>query len=340
MVVKKVVIKPLEPLMLRSQGEFEPLITGSHTSAQSLIIPRPSTIAGMLGYIKFNGNIKEDWLTTLTEQLKDVNIYGTLVESNESYFYPLRMGKLFALIDSKTLCSLPKIFESTGESYEKWEKEIYDIFYGEKNKLFELINFQDRVGISLDRQKKIVKEHYLYTARYLSFKKKVNYVIFVEDNLNLKGDDGKTNEIVVNFGGEGRVVKIEVQDHCDVRAKDLSGDYYLALSPILIPDCIIDDILEDDLIVMGKVDKISLGFDIAHHRRKEMLTAILEGSVIKKDLVEKYNDIAKKYNKVVSSNPNHNIFLRCEKYEKIGYNTISKVDCSKLEVRKILTKES
>jgi len=337
-VVKKVVIKPLEPLMLRSQGEFEPLITGSHTSAQSLIIPRPSTIAGMLGYIKFNdGNIKEDWLTTLTQQLEDVNIYGTLVESNESYFYPLRMGNLFALIDNNTLCSLPKIFKSTGESYEKWEKEIYDIFYSEKNKLFELINFQDRVGISLDRQKKIVKEHYLYTARYLSFKKEVNYVIFVEGNLNLKGDDGKTNEIVVNFGGEGRVVKIEVQDYCDVRAKDLSGDYYLALSPILIPDCIIDDTLEDDLIVMGKVDKISLGFDIAHHRRKEMLTAILEGSVIKKDLVEKYNDLAKKYNIVVSSNPNDNIFLR---YEKIGYNTISKIDCSKLEVRKILTKES
>jgi len=337
-VVKKVVIKPLEPLMLRSQGEFEPLITGSHTSAQSLIIPRPSTIAGMLGYIKFNyGNMKEDWLTTLTQQLEDVNIYGTLVESNESYFYPLRMGNLFALIDNNTLCSLPKISKRTGESYENWEKEIYDIFYGEKNKLFELINFQDRVGISLDRQKKIVKEHYLYTARYLSFKKEVNYVIFVEGNLNLKGDDGKTNETVVNFGGEGRVVKIEVQDYYDVRAKDLSGDYYLALSPILIPDCIIDDTLEDDLIVMGKVDKISLGFDIAHHRRKEMLTAILEGSVIKKDLVEKYNDLAKKYNIVVSSNPNDNIFLR---YEKIGYNTISKIDCSKLEVRKILTKES
>ena len=61
-----------------------------------------------------------------------------------------------------------------------------------------------------------------------------------------------------------------------------------------------------------------------------MLTAILEGSVIKKDLVEKYNI-------VVSSNPNYKTFLE---YEKIGYNTISKVDCSKLEVRKILTKES
>jgi len=329
-VIKKVVIKPLEPLMFRSQGEFEPLITGSHTSAQSLIIPRPSTIAGMLGYIKFNdGNITGDWLATLTQQLGDVKIYGTLVESNESYFYPLRMGNLFALIDSNTLCSLPKIFESTDESYEKWEKEIYDIFYGEKNKLFELINFQDRVGISLDRQKKMVKEHYLYTARYLSFKKEVNYVIFVEGDLDLKGTGSKTNETVVNFGGEGRIVKIEVQDYYDVRAKDLSGDYYLALSPILIPDCVIDDILEDGLIVMGKVDKISLGFDIARHRRKEMLTAILEGSVIKKELV-------KKYNIVVSSNPNDSIFL---KYERIGYNTISKVNCSKLEVRKILTKE-
>ncbi|MBB5253322.1 type III-B CRISPR module-associated protein Cmr3 [Sulfurisphaera ohwakuensis] len=320
--MKKIRIRPLEPLMLRTQGEFEPLVTGSHTSAQSLVIPRPSTIAGLLGYLKFNGNVTEDWLDTLIHQLgDDVKIYGTLIESDdENYFYPLRMGNLFALVNREALCPLPKIFESISERYEKWEKEIYDIFYGEKNKLFELIDFQDRIGIGLDRQKKTAKEHYLYTARYLSFKKEIRYVIFVEGNLELK-------ETVVNFGGEGRIAKLEVEDEDSVVATNLSGDYYLVVSPILVPDNIIDNILEEDLIVMGKVDKISLGFNIAHNRRKEILTAVLEGSVIKKKFIERYNVL-------INNNSSDNDLF--SKYEKIGYNTISRIDCQNMEMRKLL----
>ncbi|BFI76508.1 type III-B CRISPR module-associated protein Cmr3 [Sulfurisphaera ohwakuensis] len=315
--MKKIRIKPLEPLMLRTQGEFEPLVTGSHISAQSLIIPRPSTIAGLLGYLKFTGNKNEDWLTNLLKQLGDVKIYGTLIEEdNENYLYPLRMGNLFALVNKETLCLLPRFLENSGVNYERWEKEIYDIFYNkEKNKLFELIDFQDRIGISLDRQKKVVKEHYLYTARYLSFKKDINYVIFVEGNLEL-------NETIANFGGEGRIAKLEVEDKDDILNKDLSDDYYLALSPILIPDDIIDDILEEELIVMGKVDKVSLGFDIAHNRRKEMLTAVLEGSIIKKEFVDRYQKCVK----------NSSLF---EDYEKIGYNTICGIS-SQNSMRKIL----
>ncbi|QXJ31852.1 type III-B CRISPR module-associated protein Cmr3 [Saccharolobus shibatae] len=318
--IKKIRIKPLEPLMLRAQGEFEPLVTGSHVSAQSLIIPRPSTIAGLLGYLKFSGSSDGDWLTILLKQLGDVKIYGTLIEDdNGSYLYPLRMGNLFALVNREILCHLPKILESMNEKYEEWEKEIYNIFY-KKNKLFELTDFQDRIGISLDRQKKVVKEHYLYTARYLSFKKEISYVVFVEGNLKL-------DKTVANFGGERRIVKLEVEDSDDILAKDLSGDYYLAVSPILIPDDIIDSILKEDLIVMGKVDKISLGFDIAHNRRKEMLTAVLEGSIIKKEFIDKYNAL------INNSNNDNDLF---SKYEKIGYNTISRIDCQKIEMRKLL----
>ncbi|BCU68733.1 type III-B CRISPR module-associated protein Cmr3 [Stygiolobus caldivivus] len=312
---KKIKIKPLEPLMLRAQGEFEPLVTGSHVSAQSLIIPRPSTIAGLLGYLKFSGSSDGDWLTTLLKQLGDAKIYGTLIEEgDENYLYPLRMGNLFALVNREILFCLKKILDGMNEKHEGWEKEIYDIFY-EKNKLFELIDFQDRIGISLDRQKKVVKEHYLYTARYLSFKKDINYVVFVEGNLEL-------SETIANLGGEGRVVKLEVEDDDDILNKDLSDDYYLALSPILIPDDIIDDILEENLIVMGKVDKVSLGFDIAHNRRKEMLTAVFEGSIIKKEFVDRYQKCIK----------NSSLF---KDYEKIGYNTICGIS-NQNNMRKIL----
>jgi len=333
-VVKKVLIKPLEPLMFRSQGEFEPLITGSHTSAQSLIIPRPSTIAGLFGYILFNGTplSNNDWLDNVVELLDkmtiygtgtkpwnardsdagNMTIYGTLIEADDEYLFPLRMGNLFALVKQETLSCLPKLLEG-GEEYEKWEKGIYDIFY-EKNVLFELIGSQDRIGISIDKQTRTVKEHYLYTARYISFKKRdIAYAVFTDFT-----DSNKINEMngkVINFGGESRVVKIEVEDSDDVISKGVNEDYYLALSPILIPDDSLDDFLDNvtKYVAMGKVDKITLGFDISRKRRKEMLTAVLEGSVIKKDFINAFKGDD-----------------RFKKYQKIGYNTITPLNKLKL----------
>jgi len=314
-VVKKVLIKPLEPLMFRSQGEFEPLITGSHTSAQSLIIPRPSTIAGLFGYILFNGTplSNNDWLYNVVHLLDNMTIYGTLIEADGEYLFPLRMGNLFALVKQETLLCLPKLLEG-GEEYEKWEKGIYDIFY-EKNILSELIGSQDRIGISIDKQTRTVKEHYLYTARYISFKKRnIAYAVFINSEKNDEMDvkmDGK----VINFGGESRVVKIEVVNSDDVISEGVNEDYYLALSPILIPDDSLDDFLDNvtKYVAMGKVDKITLGFDISRKRRKEMLTAVLEGSVIKKDFIKAFKGDD-----------------RFKKYQKIGYNTITPLNKLKL----------
>ncbi len=41
-------LKPLEPLMLRSSGEFDPSSRGVFAYASSLLLPRPSTFAGLL----------------------------------------------------------------------------------------------------------------------------------------------------------------------------------------------------------------------------------------------------------------------------------------------------
>jgi CRISPR-associated protein Cmr3 len=319
-VVKKVLIKPLEPLMFRSQGEFEPLITGSHTSAQSLIIPRPSTIAGLFGYILFNGTplSNNDWLDNVVHLLDKMTIYGTLIEADGEYLFPLRMGNLFALVKQETLLYLLELLKG-GEEYEKWEKGIYDIFY-EKNILSELIGSQDRIGISIDKQTRTVKEHYLYTARYISFKKRnIAYAVFTDSD---KSDELKSDEFdgkVINFGGESRVAKIEVVNSDDVISEGVNEDYYLALSPILIPDDSLDDFLDNvtKYVAMGKVDKITLGFDISRKRRKEMLTAVLEGSVIKKDFIKAFK----------GDDKGDNWF---KKYQKIGYNTITPLNKLKL----------
>ncbi|ACP44903.1 CRISPR-associated protein, Cmr3 family [Sulfolobus islandicus Y.G.57.14] len=313
--MKRVLIKPLEPLMFRSQGEFEPLITGSHTAAQSLIIPRPSTIAGMLGYILFNKSSGTgDWLSDLTNLLD--TIYGTFIETNGEYLFPLRMGNHLALVDQQHLINLPILLE---KEYEQREKGIYELFY-DKNKLFQIINHQDRIGISIDKSTRTVKEHYLYSARYLAFKKEVNYVIFIDND----AISDKINGKIVNFGGENRIAKLEVDDYkVDTSIEE---EYYLTLSPILIPDEALDDLLDNisDYVTMGKVDKISLGFDIANTKRKEMLTAILEGSIVKRSIID-----------FIKKEINNNLLDRFTKYEKIGYNTL--MNLYKLAFRKILS---
>nr|WP_016732230.1 type III-B CRISPR module-associated protein Cmr3 [Sulfolobus islandicus] len=314
--MKRVLIKPLEPLMFRSQGEFEPLITGSHTTAQSLIIPRPSTIAGMLGYILFNKSSGTgDWLSDLTNLLA-TTIYGTFIETNGEYLFPLRMGNYLALVDQQHLINLPILLE---KEYEQREKGIYELFY-DKNKLFQIINQQDRIGISIDKSTRTVKEHYLYSARYLAFKKEVNYVIFIDND----AISDKINGKIVNFGGENRIAKLEVDDYkVDIGIEE---EYYLTLSPILIPDEALDNFLDNisDYVAMGKVDKISLGFDIANTKRKEMLTAILEGSIVKRGIID-----------FIKKEINNDLLDRFAKYEKIGYNTL--MSLCKLAFRKILS---
>ncbi|BCU67899.1 type III-B CRISPR module-associated protein Cmr3 [Sulfolobales archaeon HS-7] len=311
----KITLKNVEPLMLRSQGEFEPLVTGSHNFAESLIIPRPSTVAGMLGSLKYDNlktNPRDNWLLKLDHLLGNITIYGTLVEVNEKYLFPLRMGNLFALVDQIDLSVLYNI-DKLGEKYESWEKEIYDLFYN-KNKLFDVIHFQRRVGIKIRRNTKTAEEHYLYSARYLSFKGNVNYVIFINGNDSLFEN---IDQKFANLGGEGRVIELNATS--DSVPIDTDTDYYLALSPILIPDESLSDFFQnlDKYLVMGKVDKISLGFDIENRKRKEMFTAILEGSVIRKEFINFLNIIK---NKIYDNYENYKI------YEKIGYNTLTHPD--------------
>jgi CRISPR-associated protein Cmr3 len=226
------------------------------------------------------------------------------------------MGNHLALVDQQHLINLPILLE---KEYEQREKGIYELFY-DKNKLSQIINHQDRIGISIDKSTRTVKEHYLYSARYLAFKKEVNYVIFIDND----AISDKINGKIVNFGGENRIAKLEVDDY--KADTSIEEEYYLTLSPILIPDEALDDLLDNisDYVKMGKVDKISLGFDIVNTKRKEMLTAILEGSIVKRSIID-----------FIKKEIHNNSLGRFTKYEKIGYNTL--MNLCKLAFRKILS---
>ncbi|NON61256.1 type III-B CRISPR module-associated Cmr3 family protein [Acidianus sp. RZ1] len=167
--------------------------------------------------------------------------------------------------------------------YEKWESYFYSLLNGIK----EIAKFQSRVGIALDRDKRTVKEGYLYTADYIAYKKGVELVVYVEANINPE------RICTVKLGGEGRVVNVEIdKDHKEEFIGVSSDEMYLALSPILAPAEMVDEI--EKYIVTGEVSKLMLG--VNGGKRNETVTAVLEGSVIYGKLINNIKDgIAQEY---------------------------------------------
>ncbi|NON61257.1 hypothetical protein [Acidianus sp. RZ1] len=80
-------IIPIEPLFMRAKGEFEP---GVSIFAESLILPRPSTIDGFLR------NFSND----------KYEVYGTWIEKNGEKYFPFRFGGSLTFVKES---ELPKV---------------------------------------------------------------------------------------------------------------------------------------------------------------------------------------------------------------------------------------
>ncbi|BFH74676.1 type III-B CRISPR module-associated protein Cmr3 [Sulfurisphaera javensis] len=301
-------IDPVEALMLRGKGEFSPTVIGTRNYAISLLIPRPSTVAGMLGTFFYDeSNQRNNWLDILIDlfQGKIDKIYGLIPvikeENKYQLLYPLRYDEDIALFKSKKeICDLIDVIKK-GE-HDKWEAKLFSAI--KANNIIKYISISERLGIALDREKKVTKEHYIYLARYVFPKYKIGVIIknWIDEE-----------KLVAQLGGEGRVVSILKDDSLKISVAEegenvnlidcvnKEASYYSVLTPLVInEDCVEES---KDHMVIGKIDKITMGFDIRFKRRKELVTAILEGSVIEKELLD-----------------------RCEvngRYSVIGYNAVT-----------------
>ncbi|BAK54700.1 type III-B CRISPR module-associated protein Cmr3 [Sulfurisphaera tokodaii] len=270
------VIKPLEPLMLRSSGEFDIETKGPASYAKSLLVPRPSTIAGMLASLLYKGSNKDYWLDDIKQNIKPISdICGPLIVKDNYGYVPLRIGSVFTFLKaplkelskciSDKISDIISFYEDKGEDYDKIDTKISKLMSQDWT---DIIAIQPRLGIGLDRSRKVTKEGMLYVANYVSINASI-YVIVNGDSKEIKSAlDGK----ISTFGGEGRLVKLHILDDeafsCDKFEDSKPG---VLLSPLPV---------ESATRFIGEFSIIGMGFDLKNNRRKEIVKAILEGSIV------------------------------------------------------------
>jgi CRISPR-associated protein Cmr3 len=315
MEVKTLRIKPLGPLLFRGPGEFDPSSRGVYSCASSLLMPRPSTIVGTL----ITHLLIEDSYTKLI-YVNSVNSFGKLLECygdalddlgiialRGPYLYntrknvayvPIRLGARLELVEYDVLRSfltkdlLDAFLEKHLDSdlLIKVEHCMRELTADEhKPPLSKLL----KTGIMLcDRIKpasRTSREGYIYTAEQIAYHR---YVEGMELELRLKlvlSSDSPLNRLqlnkVVKIGGENKVANIHVdpeyKDEFDEMFSKIDShiEYYLLLSPA--PLKTVHDYLRGAIAHIGFIDTIGLGFSIARRIRKPIISALLEGSIVK-----------------------------------------------------------
>jgi len=315
MEVRTLRIKPLEPLLFRGPGEFDPSSRGVYSYASSLPIPRPSTIVGALithlliedSYAKLiyanSVNSFSKLLECYSKALDDLGIialrgpYLYNTQKNVAYV-PVRFGAKLELIEYDVLRSfltedlLDALIEKRLDSdlLIKIEHYIRELTADEhKPSLSKLL----KTGIMLcDRIKpasKTAREGYIYTAEQIVYRR---YVEGMELELRLKlilSNDSPLNKLrlnkIVKIGGENKIASIHVdheyKDEFDEIFSKIDSciEYYLLLSPAPLKN--VRDYLQGAIAYMGFIDTIGLGFSIARKIRKPIISALLEGSIVK-----------------------------------------------------------
>jgi len=301
-------IKPLEPLMLRGSGEYDPSSRGVFSHAQSLLFPRPSTIIGMListfmslGHTNLKCININSWSDLLDCYSSTFDVLGIKTirgsylynpKENEVYV-PLRLDKRVLLVNYRQLIHCLLAHPDYGNVLDKLFLDPYneELLYALKDvsrvleeKYSLEVEEHWRVGIGLKVRKergytKTTEEGYIYTARYIAYLKdiEIRFKIIVRNKeAKVRSLIGKT--LLVKFGGEHRAVRMTIDDEVSDIIDDVLNmttfNYALLLSPMPLYNRVY-------LGYIGEYDIIGLGFSIARKRRKPLYPAILEGSVMR-----------------------------------------------------------
>jgi len=304
-------LKPIEPLMLRGLGEFDPSSRGVYTYAFSLTLPRPSTMIGTLisALILSEEHVSEclsidSWKDLLEKCYIEVfNEYGIealrgpYIVRGDKLYAPIMLGKRIVFIDYNQAEYL--LLKEYGDILEElFSKRASEERTAAALKLIgKVIERNSRyviepksinlTGIHLRSRKhdgggKIVEEGYIYTASYISYPPdtEVTFLLVVRDSHRILS---YLHEGVVKFGGEGRVVKMNVEHSdrsnaaLDNFCKAEATKYAILASPMPL----IENYLNIPFI--GEYTTIGLGFSTAKKRRKPISSSISEGSILRID---------------------------------------------------------
>jgi len=305
--VVRVVFEPLEPLMLRGTGEFDPFARGVAVSARSVGWPSPSTIAGaivseLLSGGTFTRALASNWDEFVEKYLRVLSVTGInwlrgpYIHGFEVYVPLVLEGKRFYVIDLYSLLNVFKEYESSTKSYGEFVRIIEELSR-QSPVLMEI----ERVGIALRTRSegvKGVREGFLY-SEILTALRGGSIVVEAE----FSGDIKHLNGRAVKLGGEGRIVRVRVDGEAQLskELEEFREGYAVMLSPFPMPGpynvsakngrLLVKYKGLDIEIVMGRVGVRGLGFAVAEGRRKPLLPAILEGSIVKVKNCDKVHEM-------------------------------------------------
>lgn len=304
-------IKPLEPLIFRGSGEFDPSSRGVYTHAASLSLPRPSTIIGTListsislGYLSIKQNIN-DWSTLLKQYEEILNTLGIEAvrgpyiyhTKQDEIYVPLIFGKKSYLVNYRQLvCLLTKNTEinklieeekhgdmlqqlfsnQTSEELIYTYKKLEDLL--EKYSLKLKDEWRLNIGLKdrIEEGVKNVKESYIYTVKYLNYTRylEIHFKIITKED-KAKITSLKDKILPIKLGGEHRIAEITLKENLDTTIDNLISkttiNHALLLSPMPI---------HNSIKYIGKKSIIGLGYSLAKRKRKPIYPTILEGSII------------------------------------------------------------
>jgi CRISPR-associated protein Cmr3 len=297
----RVKVKPLEPLMLRGPGEFDPSARGVAASAWSLGWPSPSTFTGTLisellseKAVSPPAHSWDDFIDKYTVLLHKAGVEwvrGPYLWDETSVYVPLTLdGKTFHVIDLNDLeyylsNYLRKSYESFRRAVEERIREI--------SRRQARVARAERTGVALRVRSdgvKVVKEGFLYTETFTALHSDACYVFEVKFSRDVENLRGRA----VKFGGEGRIAKLLVDedDRLTEELKKFSEGYAVLLSPFLMvepPSTCVNASGRVQIrykgveleVVIGRIGVKGLGFAVRENRRKPLLAAIMEGTIVR-----------------------------------------------------------
>ena len=252
-------IKPDGPLFLRGHGEFDPSARGPIPFGRSLTWPRPGTIAGAiasLAYRERGTSPSTPWedLKLVAGILEDAgisSIWGPLLRYKDEVYVPLwaRGLKIVKLSSLRTLAG-------------SVERGCLSIAEG-----LDIRNIQYVGTALLSRElgQKRVREGHLFIRNMTSFPPGTEFL------LELRGSPSIPLPSRVKFGGEGRIAKVAETEPVELPKE---GNRLLLLSPAPIRS-------GSNFLISGSIDVVGLGFSLARRKRRPLVRAILEGSILK-----------------------------------------------------------
>jgi CRISPR-associated protein Cmr3 len=287
----RALFRVLEPYLFRGPGEFDPSTRGVYSSAYSLLVPSPSTIAGAIATtFEYMDTSSAEWDYAYSIVLKGAKLRGPYLRRGSTYYVENRVNGVFLRLDDVSSYSDMKRRQLCGEMIEEQkEREIMKRGFIPKKLTFTGIGLKTRT----DEMRKIADEErgLIYTANfidYLSGKDVKDANIETTIEFDVISEKMETGKYIVRLGGEGRTSFLEILkvDSYICRIPERTNLLYV-LSPILYETGIefVKKLKEElweagDIKIYGKIEILGTGYSEVREKRKPIYQALLPGSVI------------------------------------------------------------